>query len=418
MHWQRALDASTETGVRARRTGLRGAARDARGARGAQACQSCRTTCRAVCADDDDVHHAESDNEWTAEDLDDLVSAAGGGRRLWDASAVHPVGVKNWRDTCNTAAALTYECPCGQRCLQQVGGIMNLYDFRRELRVAMQSKGSGGMRAVICERLAAHFDVSSCSFTNSFRVGDCGTVCERAFAVACGISEATFVRARADITKGRCWKKERQVKRKRESDERRLLDGWVRLQTESMEGDKIVGEKWYTEKTTEKQLWNRYLASCDLAKSPAVGNSRLLYTIWKEHTELKERKPTGHAICSTCGMISARRASLVGLVGAEFKDARASLDKMEAAHAAFHKAERKYYELAVARATHAPQDVTTITIDAPTMHQFDLPSQARSRRDTVKKLDGTCRWQSKLEGVLDAGDTFAATTCHTHAPME
>ena len=47
--------------------------------------------------------------------------------------------------------------------------------------------------------------------------------------------------------------------------------------------------------------------------------------------------------------------------------------------------------------------MTCLTIDAPTKHQFDLPSQARAKRDKAKSLDCKNRWQSKIEGVLDAG---------------
>lgn len=171
-----------------------------------------------------------------------------------------------------------------------------------------------------------------------------------------------------------------------------------------MEGDKISGQKWFTEKTTERQLWARYVTSCDRAKQPTAGNSRLLFTIWREHSEIKVKPPTGHAICTRCGEFASKRRQLQGLNG----DARTcqllrELDEKVSAHAAFHATERRYYDDAVARATHAPTDMTTITIDAPTRHQFDLPSQARARRDTVKRLDGSSRWQSKLEGVLDAG---------------
>lgn len=54
-----------------------------------------------------------------------------------------------------------------------------------------------------------------------------------------------------------------------------------------MEGDKASGEKWYTENTTEKQLWARYVKCCDNAQQPTVGSSRLLFDIWKEHKEIR-----------------------------------------------------------------------------------------------------------------------------------
>lgn len=92
-------------------------------------------------------------------------------------------------------------------------------------------------------------------------------MCERAYVVAAGVSEATYVRARADVTKSRPTHQGRiKEKLERVSVARRHLDAWVRSQRNSMEGDKTSGLKWFTEKVTEKQLWDRYLKSCDRAQ--------------------------------------------------------------------------------------------------------------------------------------------------------
>lgn len=375
----------------------------------------------ASCADDVQDSWAECspahEDASTDDEDDQAVLQLGGGRRLWNSSAVHPTGVKKWEDTRNCHAALEFECPCGRACLSRIGGPIELYKFRQQLRMKVQAKGSGGMRDVLRREMEGHYDLSRATFTCSFRIAEFGQVCERAFAVACAVSEVTFVRARADITKARGWHQHRANKRvKRDCEERRVLDGWVQLQRESMEGDKITGNKWYTMKTNEKQLWQRYLSSCDAAAQPAVGSSRLLHRIWKEHSEYKEVPPTGHAICNICGKLASERAALEGLVDRDSNEARKDLEAREAAHHAFHDEEYRRYERAVARATHVPEELTTITIDAPTMHQFDLPSQARKKRDTVKKLDGTNRWQSKLEGVLDAGcvASLPLSPSHTH----
>lgn len=337
------------------------------------------------------------------------------GRRLWDASVVYPMGVRNWSDTRNCAAALAYACPCGMECLSRAGGLIEIYEHRRKLRVRAEQKDSGGFRDTVRRALAEHFDQGSSSFTRSFVVGKCAHACEHAFAVGSAISEITFARARTDLVQNRGWHAERRtIKHRIEGSDRRQLDGWVRLQRDTMEGDKISGVKWFTEKTTEHQLWSRYVASCDRAKQPTAGNSRLLFNIWKEHKEYKVVPPTGHAICTRCGDFAARRLEFQGTRGdAITRQLLQELDEKEAAHRAFHTAERHYYDDAVARATHVPTDVTTITIDAPTRHQFDLPSQARVKRDTVKRLDGSSRWQSKLEGVLDAGESRCSSQTHT-----
>eukprot|EP00965_Chrysotila_dentata_P030267 1007121-Pleurochrysis_carterae.AAC.1 len=47
--------------------------------------------------------------------------------------------------------------------------------------------------------------------------------------------------------------------------------------------------------------------------------------------------------------------------------------------------------------------MTCINIDAPSQHQFDLPSQRRASRNVVKALDGKSKWQSKVTGVMTAG---------------
>lgn len=327
------------------------------------------------------------------------------GRRLWDASVVYPAGVNNWSDVRNCEAALAYTCPCGNDCLSHAGNVIDIYEHRRQIRAIAETKGNGGLRDTVRKMLSQHFDSALGHFTRSFVVGKYAYACERAFAVGSAVSEVTFVRARADVMQNRPWHEQRASQKVRaEGEARRVLDAWVRIQRDTMEGDKITGFKWYTEKTTEKQLWARYIASCDRAKQPSTGNSRLLFTIWREHAEYKVKAPTGHAICTKCGNFASQRLALQGRkTDEQTRELLKQLDAKVAAHAAFHVTERHYYDDAVARATHVPTDVTTITIDAPTRHQFDLPSQARAKRDTVKRLDGSSRWQSKLEGVLDAG---------------
>lgn len=325
-------------------------------------------------------------------------------RRLWDSNLVYPAGVRKWDNTQNCNAAVEFVCPCGNRCLSHVGGLIAVYEHRKMFWAKVHSAGSGGIRDVLRKTLTDHYDAALGTFTRSFVVGSYGRVCERAYAVACSVSEPTFVRARCDVTNNRGWHAERAVRRQqKESEERRSLEGWVCLQRETMEGDKINGLKWYTEKTTRKQLWNKYLESCDRANQPSIGSSKLLHRIWKEHKEYEEKPPTGHAVCSTCLKIASDRLALEGLIDAESNAERKRIEERQAAHNAFHLRERKYYDEAVTRAAMSPLDLTTVTIDAPTTHQFNLPNQPKARRDTAKKVEGTERWKSKLEGVLDAG---------------
>ena len=120
------------------------------------------------------------------------------------------------------------------------------------------------------------------------------------------------------------------------------------------------------------------------------------------------KPPTGHAICDSCEGRKARRAALDGLTGIAETAERRRIDEESASHAVYYTAEAKYDEHAAARAAHDPHTLTQICIDAPTKHQFDLPSQARGKRDTMKRLDTTERWGFKLEGVIDASRCWYA----------
>ena len=150
---------------------------------------------RRRCRDDDEEEESDCDDEG------ERVTKPG--VRLWDAATVHPIGVSNWGSTPNCRAALEYACPCGRACLSQVGGDIQLYEFRRKLRVRADLLGQGGLRDATREYLSAQYDRQSDSFRSLFVVGDARNVCERAAGVALGVSESVFGRARADVTKDR-----------------------------------------------------------------------------------------------------------------------------------------------------------------------------------------------------------------------
>jgi hypothetical protein len=57
--------------------------------------------------------------------------------------------------------------------------------------------------------------------------------------------------------------------------------------------------------------------------------------------------------------------------------------------------------------------MTTIRIDAPTQHQFDLPRQNKIARDVVKSLDNAQRWGSKITGAQVAGAGMFAFVART-----
>lgn len=356
---------------------------------------------------------ADEDEGSESGDVEGMGTGAAGstrpGKRMFDSLALHPNGVAHWMHTPNCVACLKFVCPCPESCFSKFArfhgdaAVTAIYDFRRQFRDKAR-RNNLGLTDTLHLDLKAHFDLATRVFVPGFVVADVGGLCEKAYAVAIGLSEATIARARADVTQQRDLRKAlRPEKRRRESSARSALDAWVMLQRETFEGDKYNGKKWFTEKTTADALWRRYTAECSKQNVPAAGSQRMLFTIWNEHKEIVEVSPTGHDICDVCGDLRARRARLDGLTDAESKKMRQFVDEQRAAHDAFHGKERKDYDRSVAYAITNPEDLTTVTIDAPTTHQFDVPTQPRDSRDTIKKFDGAVRWQSKLEGVLDAG---------------
>jgi hypothetical protein len=314
----------------------------------------------------------------------------GMGKRYWDAAVLMPGGVGAWTDAQNLAAALAYTCPCGQACLpnfstQHCGtAIIKLYDARRMFRAKAKQTGSG-LRDLLREHLAAHYTRTTGRFGLDFSLDGAGPLCERAYVVALGMSESTYARARADVTMHRTMDAgaRRGARAGNVSAASRALDAWVRRQRDTFEGDKSTGEKWFTERTTAGQLWQRYEKECRDANTPVQGSERLLHKVWKSHTEIVEVSPKGHDICDVCGELKGHRRRLDGLTDDAAVAQRACLDERIAAHNSFHATERQRYNDAVATATYHPDQVMCITIDAPTRHQFDLPSQASAASSSV-----------------------------------
>lgn len=243
----------------------------------------------SVHADDLEFAAAELSEEEAADvrsDDEGLMSADAvdsvPGRRLWDARVLHPAGVAKWDNTANCQAALAYKCPCDIACLSKVGDVIQIYEHRRKFRLRLGSKArSGALRDTLRELLAEHYDAGLGTFSNSFVVCGVGGMCDRAYAAAAGVSEATFMRARSDVTKERPKHAGRvQVRARRVSFVRAQLDAWVRAQRNTMEGDKSTGLKWFTEKVTERQLWLRYVRSCDHAQVPCHSLSGDLLHTW------------------------------------------------------------------------------------------------------------------------------------------
>lgn len=377
-----------------------------------------------------DVDGDETDDELYADDEDDLAAAlketdscededegngrrhfAGGGIRVWPSDVVYPLGNRQFGSVPNLQAALAYDKCCSRCCLTRVAaemepnGITALYAHRQQFRQSVSRLGGrGGDRDATRDMLAAHYDVRSRKFQHTFVIAGVSGCCVVSAAIAASVSEATYARARGDVTKARPRHAGRSASRKDcMSSARRTLDAWVRTQRAGMEGDKICGNKWYSEKVTGRQLWERYLRDMNMVQQPSVGNPQLLYTVWKSHTEIHQVAPTGHDICDQCESIRVQKEALAGLTDTRSQALVAELEQRAKLHRQFHLTERDYYDDASFTALKMPWRCTCLTIDAPTKSQFDIPSQATGKRDNVKGLDARLRWATKLEAVIDSG---------------
>mmetsp|Transcript_27147 Transcript_27147/g.87728 ORF Transcript_27147/g.87728 Transcript_27147/m.87728 type:complete len:210 (-) Transcript_27147:871-1500(-) len=115
--------------------------------------------------------------------------------------------------------------------------------------------------------------------------------------------------------------------------------------------------KFYTLKTSSAALWDRYTKECSKSRQPFHGSERLLYTIFKEHNEIKQVGPTGHDVCDMCSALNLVMSKLEGLSDPASRAEHAKAVARIAAHNVFHSTERKYYDAASDRAAAAPEEI-------------------------------------------------------------
>jgi hypothetical protein len=92
-----------------------------------------------------------------------------------------------------------------------------------------------------------------------------------------------------------------------------------------------------------------------------------------------------------CSALNLMKSKLEGLSDLASKVEHAKAVARTDAHRIFHSTERKYYDAASDRAAACPEEITCLTIDDPTKHQFDVPMQvcsvqACSRRAWMERL--------------------------------
>ena len=246
--------------------------------------------------DDEKEPLVDSDDEWEGEEelfdeecpgcvaeeevVTDAPILSG---KLW-TKAQFPAGVTgpyNW-DKKNLEAAQAWSCPCGDRenC---IGAdrlcVLKLYDYRQQFRQT-RAKENGGLRDATRKELEGHYDQTTGSFTRSFVVGPLGDCCAASAALAKGLSFQTFANARADVTKGRVLRPERNKQRLREeSEKRRHLRAWIRAERNTMEAPKGGSDpvdKWRTGYMPRHKRWDLYCESRRRNSLPIIVSEALL----------------------------------------------------------------------------------------------------------------------------------------------
>lgn len=257
----------------------------------------------------------DEDNETCETCGDDGADAQGAKRpstgKLW-SRVQFPEGVGNTTncDMANLQAALEWRCPCLDRpnCLRL--NIVELYQHRKEWRTQEAPK-NGGLRDAMRKELANHTDEQSGKLMRSFRVGPYGDCCAPAAGLAKGLSFATFSAARADNSLDRPWRKGRQKAAANvQSEERAVLEAWIRREKEKMEGPKggsDPNDKWHTNYLPVSKRWLQYMKERKSLSLPVVGSQKLFEKLWSEHKEIVQDKACGHAKCDECSQIAAER---------------------------------------------------------------------------------------------------------------
>jgi hypothetical protein len=362
-------------------------------------------------SDGDESDGDESDGDNSGSGTTGEAKAKVRSTQLW-GRAHFPMGYSppsRW-DMKNLQAALVWECPCSDRPCLAVSGrqmdVIQLYDLRRSFHNVCA--GGGNQRDTLRKQLELHYDGSL--FHRTFKVGNSTDCCAAAFAFASGVSWATFVRARADVTMDRPHRAVRkQRKTERQEAAKSQVNAYIRTVLNRLEGSKggtIIGgkTKYFTAIKSGPRRYEDYVIAQNAAKRKVLCTRvKTFMSIWKEHTEIVEVSPTGHAICDTCGALAAQKLSLGARRDPAAMQRFKEIEEDERLHAINHKAPREIFDDATYTAEERPHEVTMINIDAPTRRQFDLPRQPTKSADTMKKLDTLKRWEQKVTGAMDAG---------------
>lgn len=257
----------------------------------------------------------------------------------------------------------------------------------------------------LTSRLAEGYDGNS--FACTFKIGSLNTGCAEAYGLAVGASDINFARSRANVTRD---KPSRADQRAVSSTTVRpvsdYVHAWIRdCRTRFEHAPKVPGASrkaaYIAPKQTEPQWWEQYQNFHTQQSKEVIGSKETFLKCLREHNEIIQRASSGHGTCDPCGDLLSRKKIIDDMPhGPEKERLLAEYRADKRAHEAFKDTEIEFFNDASFKANHYPEELTTLNIDAPTAHQFDLP---RMQGDTPKRLEGVSRWKSKVTACQSFG---------------
>ena len=196
-----------------------------------------------VCGESADYSSSSGDESGSESSAEDETITAERGQssapaKLWTTEQF-PEGISKKGNNCDPAnlhAAQQWHCPCKDResCLSsdRVPIFPQLYEHRKAFQTTYQERG--GKREALAANMKEHYSAENRCFSRSFVVGRVNDCCAAAYALACGVSYATFCNARHDVVLGDD-KPSKSVRLKRRHEKRTVghgaIDAYIRRHT-------------------------------------------------------------------------------------------------------------------------------------------------------------------------------------------
>ena len=351
--------------------------------------------------DDDDVGDDDVGDEYFgAEDEHQLRRPgrpqAGNAGKLWGPTQF-PEGLKGhacW-DWANIQAAQAWTCPCSDRrnCIgSERLKPEELLIHRKECQTTRVVNRRDAARL----QMADHYSSDTRTMSRSFVVGGLNDCCAASRGLADGHSWKTWSRARADLRAERSLHAgRRNARESRESDQRRVINAYIRDLRLGMDGSKGGSRgsgKTFTGKAAKKQRWEAYKNARVKARLPVVGSERLFYNCWNAQENLVELEAKGHALCDECAKCRVLHDQIDDRTDDAGRQMQRDLEVREELHAAEHRGERWYGDDMWHCAEHNPHKMTMLNMDAPTQVGPCIDAHARPLAQYAHEYVCMCVW--------------------------